>query len=379
VKRGECVGIVGKNGSGKSTLLQIVAATLSPTSGTIEFNGKVVALLELGSGFNPEFTGCENIYMNGMILGLSKVEIDEQYDEIVSFADIGDFINQPVKTYSSGMVVRLAFAIQSQVKSDLLLIDEALAVGDAGFQMKCMARMRNLLEKGVAILLVSHSVQTVRSFCHSAVWLEQGRLVMKDNTSLVTSSYMESLFSGGNKKLTASSDAGLRSKSNQTQAFISLQELSQKKKIRRWGSGDVRVHRFAMIGSDHNNSGCFEWLEDVTIVIEAKGFSPCLHTQYSVAFSCRNNLDLDVIGASSSEQQLFIGNLQPGENVSAQFQFQNIISPGEYMLIMAIEYFANGQRHYCDYVENAFMFQVISGQGHFAICEPKVAIDLSKM
>lgn len=177
VKRGETVGLIGRNGSGKSTLLQLVAGTLTPTTGTVRTRGRVAALLELGSGFNPEFTGRENVYLNGAILGIGRREMDKAFGAIEAFADIGDFIDQPVKSYSSGMTVRLAFAVAVHVTPDILIIDEALAVGDTAFQSKCLARIRQMQRSGVAILLVSHSPNTIVEFCDRAAYLDRGRLV----------------------------------------------------------------------------------------------------------------------------------------------------------------------------------------------------------
>lgn len=174
VRRGECVGVIGKNGAGKSTLLQILVGTLSPTQGSVFLNGRVAALLELGSGFNPEFTGKENVYLNAAILGLSKSEIDSKYQEILDFADIGDFINQPVKTYSSGMMVRLAFAVQVMVEPDILIVDEALSVGDAAFQRKCFAKMEQMLKRGMTLFLVSHDTEMVKRFCQRVIFLKEG-------------------------------------------------------------------------------------------------------------------------------------------------------------------------------------------------------------
>lgn len=176
VKMGESIGIIGLNGSGKSTLLQILAGTLRPSSGSVRVNGRVAALLELGSGFNPEFTGRENLRLNAAVLGLKRQEIDEQFDAITAFADIGDFIDEPVKTYSSGMFVRLAFAVITHVSADILLIDEALTVGDVFFQQKCYGHLSRLRESGVAIVLVTHGMNDVEQFCSRAYLLHQGRL-----------------------------------------------------------------------------------------------------------------------------------------------------------------------------------------------------------
>ncbi|AZU48796.1 ABC transporter [Aeromonas caviae] len=186
VKKGETVGIIGCNGSGKSTLLQMICGTLNPTSGSINTKGRIAALLELGSGFNPEFTGRENVYLNGAVLGLSNKEIDERFDDIADFADIGEFIERPVKTYSSGMTVRLAFAVQAMVDPDILVVDEALAVGDEKFQRKCFARLEELKSKGSSILFVSHSSASIVELCDRTLLLDHGnQLVFGDSPSVV--------------------------------------------------------------------------------------------------------------------------------------------------------------------------------------------------
>lgn len=176
IKRGETVGIIGRNGSGKSTLLQLICGVATATSGTVQSHGRIAALLELGSGFNPDFTGRENVYMNGSILGLSHAEIDARFDEIADFANIGDFIDQPTKTYSSGMLVRLAFAVSVCVEPDILIVDEALAVGDASFQFKCLNRLEALTERGTTLLFVSHDMSMVKRFCNRVFYLRAGEV-----------------------------------------------------------------------------------------------------------------------------------------------------------------------------------------------------------
>jgi lipopolysaccharide transport system ATP-binding protein len=190
VKRGETVGIIGRNGSGKSTLLQMICGTLNPTSGSIQTHGRIAALLELGSGFNPEFTGRENVYMNGAVLGLSTEEIDQRFDAIAAFADIGDFIEQPVKTYSSGMYVRLAFAVIAHADAEILVIDEALAVGDAVFTQKCMRYLRKFKEEGT-LIFVSHDMGSVLSLCERAIWLHGGQLRQTGESKEVAEAYLQ--------------------------------------------------------------------------------------------------------------------------------------------------------------------------------------------
>lgn len=194
VKKGETIGIIGRNGSGKSTLLQLICGTLTPTSGSVTSNGRIAALLELGSGFNMEFTGRENIYLNGAILGLSKEEIDARFANIEAFADIGDFLEQPVKMYSSGMVVRLAFAVQAAIDPDILIVDEALAVGDEKFQRKCFARIEELKSKGTAILFVSHSGPQIVDLCDGALLLEHGTRLMYSKPAKVVRAYQKLIY-----------------------------------------------------------------------------------------------------------------------------------------------------------------------------------------
>ncbi|MES2935530.1 MAG: ABC transporter ATP-binding protein [Pseudomonadota bacterium] len=176
IRKGETVGIIGRNGSGKSTLLQLICKIAAATTGTVQTQGRIAALLELGSGFNPDFTGRENVYMNAAILGLSRLQIDERFDEITAFANIGDFIEQPTKTYSSGMMLRLAFAVSVCVDPNVLIIDEALAVGDASFQFKCLDRLAALTERGTTLLFVSHDMNMVKRFCHRVIYLKQGEI-----------------------------------------------------------------------------------------------------------------------------------------------------------------------------------------------------------
>lgn len=194
VRRGETVGIVGRNGSGKSTLLQIICGTLAPTEGEVRVRGRVAALLELGAGFNPEFTGRENVYLNGTVLGLTRTEVEHKLGSILAFAEIGDFIDRPVKTYSSGMYVRLAFAVAIHVEPDLLVVDEALSVGDEAFQRKCFARIERLREGGCTVLFVSHAATTVVELCDRAILLDRGDLLADGLPKAVISRYQRMLY-----------------------------------------------------------------------------------------------------------------------------------------------------------------------------------------
>lgn len=195
VKRGETVGIIGRNGSGKSTLLQIITGTLAPTFGSVTIHGRIAALLELGSGFSPDFTGRENVYLNAALLGLSKEEIDSRFGDIAAFADIGDFIEQPIKAYSSGMMVRLAFAVIAHVNANILIIDEALAVGDAFFTQKCMRFLRSFMEQGT-VLFVSHDMGAITSLCDKVIWLAHGEMNASGDPKNISEVYLASCYEG---------------------------------------------------------------------------------------------------------------------------------------------------------------------------------------
>lgn len=191
IKKGETVGIIGKNGAGKSTLLKIITGVLTPTSGSVHVHGRIASLLELGAGFNPEYTGVENIYFQGSLMGYTREEMEAKIDEILAFADIGDFVHQSVKMYSSGMFARLAFAVAINVDPDILIVDEALSVGDMAFQEKCILKMKALMDKQRSILFVSHSLPSIRNFCNKAIWVKDGTIVMQNEAHIVCDAYTE--------------------------------------------------------------------------------------------------------------------------------------------------------------------------------------------
>lgn len=203
LRKGESLGILGRNGAGKSTLLQLLSGVLTPTTGSLKVNGRVAALLELGSGFNPEFTGRENAYLNGSILGLTEAEMDAAMPEIERFAGVGDFFDQPVKLYSSGMMVRVAFAVQVQLNPDILIVDEALAVGDAIFQKRCYQRIRELLASGTSLILVTHDAESVRLFAQKGLLLESGKLITSGEVGAVISMYQQRVLEEEKKYLSA--------------------------------------------------------------------------------------------------------------------------------------------------------------------------------
>jgi lipopolysaccharide transport system ATP-binding protein len=251
VKRGESVGIIGRNGSGKSTLLQIIAGTLQPSSGNFCVNGRVAALLELGSGFNPEFTGRENIFLSGAIYGLGRTAMEERFDEISSFAEIGDFIEQPVKTYSSGMQVRLAFAVATALKPDILIVDEALSVGDAYFQAKCHERIAQYKKLGMSLLLVTHGTEDLVRQCDRALFLRGGFLEKDGAPRDVTNLYLDDLF-GARKESKRTSGKIPEPSIMSSDSDVFHTRPGYRKEEHRWGHGGAQILDYLVSTEDQN-------------------------------------------------------------------------------------------------------------------------------
>jgi lipopolysaccharide transport system ATP-binding protein len=262
IAKGEAFGVIGRNGAGKSTLLQILAGTLRPTRGACSVQGRVTALLELGSGFNPEFTGRENIYLAGAILGLGREEMAAKYEEIVRFADIGDFIEHPVKTYSTGMMMRVAFAVAITVDPDVLIIDEALSVGDILFQQKCSRRLRELVERGVTLLVVTHDLAFVLNTCQRALWLDQGRIRYLGEAGACVREYVAAMAAiSGNAPAPTAELGGLPE-----QAVPAALELSLEGK-ERLGDRGIQIARAWLLHADGGAGGSFRTGDWAVVVL----------------------------------------------------------------------------------------------------------------
>jgi len=350
VKKGETVGIIGRNGSGKSTLLQIICGTLTPTSGQVETIGRVAALLELGSGFNLDFTGRENVYMNGAVLGLSREETDTRFNDIAAFADIGDFIEQPVKTYSSGMMVRLAFAVIAHVDADILVVDEALAVGDAFFTQKCMRFLRNFMKTGT-VLFVSHDTGSIKSLCDRAVWLEKGQVLQEGLPKEVCELYLEAFYeaqqgksSPTKLKIGESSDS--HPTKDQRLAFINASSLRNDLQVFKFdpeaasfGKGGAKIEDVCLLDENEHPLAWIVGGEKVTLRVMAYAYQE-LDTPI-IGFFVKDRLGQDLFGdntfLSYREQPI---RCEGGIALQADFVFYMPLLPsGEYSITVAI---ANG-------------------------------------
>lgn len=365
VARGESVGIIGRNGSGKSTLLQMVCGTLNPTSGTIYSVGRVAALLELGSGFNPEFTGRENVYMNAALYGLNTDETNQRFDDIASFADIGDFIDQPVKTYSSGMMVRLAFAVIAHVDADILVIDEALAVGDAFFTQKCMRYLRAFMQTGTT-LFVSHDTAAVRSLCNKAVWLEQGQVLQMGAPKDVCENYLEAFYEAQQGKSTTTRMKRVATSTaapakDQRQVFLNASNLRNDIELfefdpnaASFGLGGARITAVNF----HDAEGApLAWIvggEDVILRIHVDVLTDL--DAPIVGFFIKDKLGQCLFGDNTYLNYLDRPlTTTAGQNLVAEFAFQMPrLAAGDYAITVAV---ANGTQH--DHVQHHWVHDAI--------------------
>lgn len=351
IKKGETVGIIGRNGSGKSTLLQIICGTLHPSEGHIEVNGRVAALLELGSGFNPEFTGRENVFMNAGVLGLSRQQTDARFADIEAFADIGDFIDQPVKTYSSGMMVRLAFAVIAHVDADILVIDEALAVGDAFFTQKCMRFLRTFMKNGT-VLFVSHDTGSVKNLCNHAIWLEKGKVLQEGSPKDVCELYLQAFYEaqqgkGSTTKLKAIKDQDTtRPLKDQRLEFINASNLRNDLQIfefdpeaASFGKGGAQIHSVRLLDENEHPLAWIVGGERVTLRVMVHAYQDL--DSPIIGFYVKDRLGQALFGDNtflSYREQLV--HCQKGNELQADFTFYMPLLPaGEYSITIAI---ANG-------------------------------------
>jgi ABC-type polysaccharide/polyol phosphate transport system ATPase subunit len=349
VEQGTTFGIVGPNGCGKSTLLQIIAGTLEPTHGSVRHTGRIAALLELGAGFNPEFTGVENVFMSASLMGFSRVETEAMLPEIERFAEIGDFIYQPVKTYSSGMYVRLAFATAISALPQILIIDEALAVGDTVFQHRCMRRLREMQESGMTILFVSHDPGAIRALCSRAVLLHAGRLEAIGKPTDVLNRY---------QKLIMAREDAYEAGEPATEETISTEDEGEVSYVYRHGDGSAEVLRVDLLNAAHKRIEFVESGEAVLLRVRAR-----FHAEAEApvcGFLLRNRHGIHLYGTNTELQQLDFGPVQRGEIVEVTFAFNCWLAPDTYSATVAVHSAAGIS---FDWLDGVLFFQVMSAVG----------------
>lgn len=342
VRAGESIGIVGHNGAGKSTLLKLLTGTSYPSEGSISITGKVSALLELGLGFHPDFTGIQNVYMSGQLMGLSSHEIDGILPDIIDFAEIGDYLYQPLRTYSSGMVIRLAFSTITAVRPDILIVDEALSVGDTYFQHKCFNRIRKYRDQGTSILFVSHDPGAVKSLCDRAILIDHGLMVREGNPDEILDYY---------NAIIAKREADYEIK----------QSLSENQKVRiRSGNEDVLIDKVELM-SNGEKVNAVRIGEDLKITITIKCIKDVNHP--TVGFIIKDRLGNDVYGTNSYYLEKNLGNWISGQYNKVIFGFPANIGAGTYSISVAVHDSYNHIDRNYDWIDQAATLQVVPGEG----------------
>ncbi|MGY0505576.1 ABC transporter ATP-binding protein [Luteimonas sp. e5] len=351
VRSGETVGIIGQNGAGKSTLLQLISGVLEPSSGTAEVNGRVAALLELGAGFNVEFTGRENARFNARLLGVPESEFEDRLEQIYEFSELGDFLDRPVKTYSSGMYVRLAFSVAIHVDPALLIVDEALSVGDARFQAKCMDRIEQIKNAGATILFVSHDVFAVRKLCDRAIWLDGGKVRMVGDVVPVTSAYTRFLFETNDEEA-GPDDVSLKQAAEDEPRESGWDGVP----LAHWGAATGTIMGVEMYASGRK-ARVFNNSEKAHIRI-------CWHVgpdfgfeNPSVAFSIKDTNGIDLIVASTWDMGVrWDVDALRGTTICVDFRLEMALAPGDYLLVVAVEDHSASRIDYVEYIEGACYF-----------------------
>jgi lipopolysaccharide transport system ATP-binding protein len=359
VRRGETFCIVGENGSGKSTLLQIVAGILAPSSGTVQVTGRVSALLELGSGFNPEFTGRDNVYLNASILGLASADTDRAYKRIADFAEIGDFINQPVKTYSNGMLVRLAFAVAIHVDPEILIVDEALAVGDIYFRQRCLRKVHELRNRGVTILFVSHSTGDVKALGDRAMWLDAGRIRAVGETDKVVGQYLAAMA----EKDSAYLELRTHPESTEIGPVRAPEVVTEIPNIdHRYGDGRAEVIGIALLDPQGRKLTLLE--PETTCVVRISVRARENLALPNVGFILRNHLGVDFAGTNTTREGTELPPMQPGDVLTVDFHVQlPQLYAASFSFSPAVADGTLLSYRMCDWIDNAITLQMASGEG----------------
>jgi len=356
VKRGETFCIVGENGSGKSTLLQMVAGILHPTSGTVGIYGRVSALLELGAGFNPEFSGRDNVYLNGSILGLTTRQIDQRYKDIAAFAEIGNFIDQPVKTYSSGMVVRLAFAVAINVDPEILLVDEALAVGDIYFRQRCMRKVHELRRRGITILFVSHAVSDVKAIGDRVLWLDRGRMIDVGEPDRVVSKYLAAMTEKDSTYLLLKSAADPPPRRG---GIVTAPEIVETipNIDHRFGDGRAAIMGIAVLDEQGRTLPILEPGSRILVRISVRATADVALP--IVGFMLRNQLGMDFSGTNTAREGYELAPLQTGDVTTVDFYLDlPELYPAAFSFSPAIADGTLMGYQMCDWIDNAITLQM---------------------
>ena len=364
VKKGETVGIIGTNGSGKSTILKIITGVLSPTTGTAEVSGNISALLELGAGFNSEYTGLENIYMNGTMMGFSRQEMERRMDDILRFADIGDFVNQPVKTYSSGMFVRLAFALAINVDPEILIVDEALSVGDVFFQAKCYRRMEEMMKNGTTILMVSHDMGSIIKYCDKVVLLNRGHFVAQGEAGKMVDLYKKILANQTDELAEALIEEKKEALGLPVEATVSDKRMKDRMnlnpEVQEYGDGRASFEDFGTLDARGNVTNLLLKGEMFTIRERIRFHAPIENPIFT--YTLRDKKGTDITGTNTLFEGTEIKPVKDGDVYTVSFRQKMNLQGGEYLLSMSCTGYENGEHVVYHRLYNVLSLTVISNK-----------------
>ena len=364
VKKGETVGIIGTNGSGKSTILKIITGVLSPTTGTAEVSGNISALLELGAGFNSEYTGLENIYMNGTMMGFSRQEMERRMDDILRLADIGDFVNQPVKTYSSGMFVRLAFALAINVDPEILIVDEALSVGDVFFQAKCYRRMEEMMKNGTTILMVSHDMGSIIKYCDKVVLLNRGHFVAQGEAGKMVDLYKKILANQTDELAEALIEEKKEALGLPVEATVSDKRMKDRMnlnpEVQEYGDGRASFEDFGTLDARGNVTNLLLKGEMFTIRERVRFHAPIENPIFT--YTLRDKKGTDITGTNTLFEGTEIKPVKDGDVYTVSFRQKMNLQGGEYLLSMSCTGYENGEHVVYHRLYNVLSLTVISNK-----------------
>lgn len=358
IKKGETVGIIGKNGAGKSTLLKMITGVLTPTSGTIKSVGTIASLLELGAGFNPEMTGLENIYLNGTLMGLSREEIEPKIDAILEFADIGEFVHQPVKMYSSGMFARLAFSVSINVEPDILIVDEALSVGDMAFQMKCFKKFQEFQEQERTILFVTHALDTVIRYCNRGIVIDNGAMVFDDTPKMAVDAF---------KKILSGNFYTQDEPTSQTPNCVEIKDdkllkesFDTHKELDTYGNEKAVIMDYGIIDAHNNPSAVLDYDSEFQIVMKVVFHERVVNPIF--AFTLKDIKGLEITGTNTLMKHMETGVFEKGESVTVTFTQQANIQLGKYALSLGCVAINESGIEVFYRIYDAILFEVIGSQ-----------------
>jgi teichoic acid transport system ATP-binding protein len=373
IKKGEVVGIIGKNGSGKSTLLKIITGVLTPTSGTVQVNGKISALLELGAGFNPEMTGIENIYLNGTIMGYTKEEMDTKIDDILAFADIGDFVYQPVKSYSSGMFARLAFAVSINVSPDILIVDEALAVGDMMFQLKCYRKFKEFREQGKTILFVSHSMDTIIRYCTQAIVINDGVKIEEGSPKEMVDVYKKLLV---NTKEEVKFEGELVNKLSKRDSYWK-DEFEVHKGVIKYGSGSAEIIDYGIFDQYGNPSTELQSDELVTVKMHVRFYEDVCDPIF--ALTIKDLKGYELAGTNTMVEYINTGLCKKGEERIITFTQKLNLTSGSYTISLGCTGFRGEEFIVYHRLYDVLVFRAILTRGVVGVFDMNSEIHVQKV